>query len=189
MSLFHESLQRTLTGATLSGFVARAEHGKSPRIDVAVLIERVAKSKAIHDWTLDVVVAPDGDARKYSVTCDVRWAGPTPVLTINRADLPGIGQFSAKLIIHNCLVAGTWVHDDLRGHAWGMVDSPHEGKHRRRFVIERSSEFLREWWTENGWSKECSDAKWYEHEPDGPGESGDEGAHAVCYPSGEVEPG
>jgi hypothetical protein len=111
------------------------------------------------------------------------------VLTVTEAEIPGLGTISAKLMIHNCLFAGTWIHEGGSGTLWGNVVSQHEPKHRKRFVIERSSEFLREWWTGRGWSEQGSEARWFEHEPDAPGETDDEEARPVCYPGGEIEAG
>jgi hypothetical protein len=59
----------------------------------------------------------------------------------------------------------------------------------RQYVIERSSEFLREWWTGSSWSDDYRKARWYAHEPDAPRETSEENAKAVRYPEGVVGPG
>lgn len=187
MSLFHQSLKRLLTGTTLSGQINVGGPGKPELKDFAVLVERVTSSEESHDWTLEVVVTPGGNGQPFNVKCDVRWARSTPVLTVVDADAPGLGKVSVKLMIHNMLFAGTWIYEGRRGQAWGALMSQHQPESQKRFVIERTSEFLREWWTGSGWSKYDRDARWYENEPDGPGETGDEEARPVCYPSGTVE--
>ncbi len=189
MSQFHKSLERLLSGATLSGFLS-AEGSPEPR-PCSLKVERLEKSDGLHDWQFQFALQAAGNEHECRLPADVHWAGSTPVVSIHEAEIPGVGAVSAKVLINNCLVAGTWVHNDKRGEVWGEISHSHTPppQHKKRFVIERSSEFLREWWTGSDWSDDCAKAQWFVHEPDGPRVTADEGAHAVCYPSGAVEPG
>jgi hypothetical protein len=56
----------------------------------------------------------------------------------------------------------------------------------KEFVIERTSEMRREWWTGVDWSEDENQAKWYNSEPDAPMETDDENARAVRYQTGSV---
>lgn len=56
----------------------------------------------------------------------------------------------------------------------------------REYVIERSNEMRREWWTGTDWSDDENLAKWYDAEPDAPHETGDENARALHYETGVV---
>jgi hypothetical protein len=56
----------------------------------------------------------------------------------------------------------------------------------REYVIERSSEMRREWWTGAVWSEDENQARWYDSEPDAAKETDDENAHSVHYESGIV---
>ena len=49
------------------------------------------------------------------------------------------------------------------------------------FVIERTNEMKREWWTGSAWTEDENQASWYDGEPDAPEETGDENARAVPY--------
>lgn len=188
MSLFHESLQRVLSGATLSGLLSPA--GNHQPTQAAVLVKQLQKAAGPHDWLFQIAITAGGKEQECSVKGDVHWHGSTPVLTMHDVEIPGVGQVSGKLMIHNRLFAATWVHEGVRGHAWGDVAvRSAQQPPSKQFVIERSSEFLREWWTGSDWSKDCTRALWFEHEPDGPRVTDDEEAHAVFYPSGEVEAG
>lgn len=50
--------------------------------------------------------------------------------------------------------------------------------HVGRYVIQRASETLCEWWTSTGWSENDKDAIRFVHEPDVSKETGDESANA-----------
>jgi hypothetical protein len=56
----------------------------------------------------------------------------------------------------------------------------------REFVIERTSEMKREWWTGSEWSQDEHEARWYAVEPDAPHETHDENARAVYHESGTI---
>ncbi len=57
---------------------------------------------------------------------------------------------------------------------------------QQRYVIERTSESKREWWTGSGWSEDDHRAQWFECKPDACREADDENAHVVEYTSGTV---
>lgn len=69
------------------------------------------------------------------------------------------------------------------------MNAPDEIKSEKCYVIERSGEVLREWWTGTNWSDDYREAQWYAKEPDAPRETGDEGAHSMYYAQGVVEAG
>jgi hypothetical protein len=56
----------------------------------------------------------------------------------------------------------------------------------REFVIERTNEMKREWWTGSEWSEDDQQAHWYSTEPDAPQETQDENARAVLHETGTI---
>jgi hypothetical protein len=57
----------------------------------------------------------------------------------------------------------------------------------REYVIERTNEMKREWWTGAEWSEDESQACWYDREPAAESETNDESAHVVHYDAGVVD--
>ncbi len=51
----------------------------------------------------------------------VKWAGRTPVITLEKLWLPGLGTFSSRVVIHSGRYAGTWDHGDKGGHLFGRI--------------------------------------------------------------------
>jgi len=51
----------------------------------------------------------------------IRWAGTTPVITLEEVTLPGMGTFSSRVLIHTNRYTGTWQHDDVGGHLFGTL--------------------------------------------------------------------
>ena len=192
MQILHESLNRILNRTTLCGYVTRDPASKSGEptdsVELTWLIEDVRHCGG-HHWEFDVLMTAGGNGQQLVVHGDVRWAGSVPVITFSDLEVPLLGRVDAQLMIHNGRFSGTWRHGRLQGYAFGRLQHKESPAHQRRYVIERSSECLRDWWTGTGWSENADDAKWFENEPRGPFEADDEDAHIVFYASGTVESG
>lgn len=52
----------------------------------------------------------------------VVWAGDTPVITLTNMWLPGLGTFSSRVLIYKDSYAGTWQHDEVGGHLFGVIE-------------------------------------------------------------------
>ena len=51
----------------------------------------------------------------------VKWAGDTPVISLDNLTLPGLGTFSAHVVIDGSKYAGTWAHGKVGGHMYGTI--------------------------------------------------------------------
>lgn len=51
----------------------------------------------------------------------VEWAGKTPMISLDNFTIPGMGTFSAKIVINKGRYAGTWSHDEKGGHMFGVI--------------------------------------------------------------------
>jgi len=51
----------------------------------------------------------------------ILWAGRTPVITMDAFWIPGMGTFGARVLIHAGRYAGTWQHDEVGGHLFGVI--------------------------------------------------------------------
>lgn len=56
------------------------------------------------------------------VPVQVRWAGDTPVIALDRVTIPALGTFSARVVLDEGRYAGTWSHDDKGGHLFGVIE-------------------------------------------------------------------
>lgn len=55
------------------------------------------------------------------LTIQVKWAGDTPVITLSDLTIPGLGTFSARIVVYRDCYAGMWVHGDHGGQMFGRV--------------------------------------------------------------------
>ncbi|MFO0868305.1 MAG: hypothetical protein U0935_05105 [Pirellulales bacterium] len=52
----------------------------------------------------------------------IKWAGTTPVITLDNLTIPGLGTFNARVLFHEKSYAGTWSHDKVGGQLFGTVE-------------------------------------------------------------------
>jgi len=54
---------------------------------------------------------------------EIKFAGKTPVITIDKIRFPGFGTFDARVVIRQGKYAGTWAHSDGKGgHMFGTIE-------------------------------------------------------------------
>lgn len=51
----------------------------------------------------------------------VKWIGNIPVISLNDMNIPGLGTFSAHVVIDGGKYAGTWAHGKVGGHLYGTI--------------------------------------------------------------------
>ena len=66
-----------------------------------------------HDVTLPIPV-------------EVKWAGTTPVITVDNLTIPAMGTFDARVVISDNKYAGTWRHGKVGGLMYGHIEKQAE---------------------------------------------------------------
>ena len=58
----------------------------------------------------------------------VKWVGDVPVITMQDLNIPGLGTFSAHVVIDGQKYAGTWSHGKVGGHLYGKISKINKSK-------------------------------------------------------------
>lgn len=58
------------------------------------------------------------------ITLPVAWAGDTAVITVDNVGFPGLGTYSARVLIHDGRYAGYWQGAGHGGHLFGTIVKP-----------------------------------------------------------------
>lgn len=93
-------------------------------------IEKVEKVKD-DEWKFTARVQYRELDFPISLTLPVKWAGDTPVITVSKVTIPGLGTFSARVLVDGDRYAGTWQHDAVGGHLWGKIDKLKESSAKK----------------------------------------------------------
>jgi hypothetical protein len=51
----------------------------------------------------------------------VFWAGDTPVISLTDLSIPGLGTYTARVMVYRDQYAGTWKAKDHGGHLFGRI--------------------------------------------------------------------
>lgn len=117
-----DKFQRLLTGAKLNGMFTVDGQPLDKLSSEQYEIEKVEKQADGDWWLITSRIKYNGKDFQLPVPVEVKWAGTTPVITLDKVTLPGYGTFSARVVFHGDRYAGTWQHDDHGGHLFGKVE-------------------------------------------------------------------
>ena len=117
-----ERLEKYLTGTNWTGnFIL---DGKEKMISERYEILSAKKSEFGDKWNLIARIKYGGhDTTLPLPPIEIKFAGKTPVITIDRAFIPGLGTFDARVVIRQGKYAGTWKHGDKGGFMFGTIQS------------------------------------------------------------------
>ena len=121
----HKKLEALLTNARLTGnFTITGKDKDFPKEEYTILSAEKAEEGEF--WLLRARIKYGGKDTTVPVPIEILWAGKTPVMTLDNLTLPGLGTFSARVVLHDDKYAGTWQHDKVGGHLFGTISKAKE---------------------------------------------------------------
>ena len=116
-----KKFQDALTGATLQGHFTsnRDENGTSPKED-KYSITSVTKMQG-DVWLFNTRIQYGAHDITLPLPLRVVWAGDTPVITLDKMPVPGMGSFTARVMIFDRKYAGMWDGGDHGGLLYGKI--------------------------------------------------------------------
>lgn len=113
---------KKLTGATLAGKFSidgmpESAKGHTDRYE----IEKAEKTNGDH-WVITARVKYGKNDLKIPIPLEVRWAGDTPVMTLDDLTIPALGTFTSRILFYGDRYSGTWQHGAAGGHMWGKIE-------------------------------------------------------------------
>lgn len=117
----------TLTKATFNGRWCAVEEGRlGPEKKDRYVINSVTKIGP-DVWIINARIQYGGKDIVAPIPVQVKWAGDTPVITLDKVPVPdGGSSYSARVLIHDNTYAGTWSADDHGGLISGVITNAKE---------------------------------------------------------------
>jgi hypothetical protein len=116
-----QKFQHTLSGATLDGQYTILGRDDPPLRREQYTIQSVRKLPDGDYWLFQARIKYADKDVSVPLPLEVKWAGDTPVITLTRLTIPGLGTFSSRVVIDDDKYAGTWSHDQVSGHLFGTI--------------------------------------------------------------------
>jgi len=111
----------TLSGATLVGqFTITGVNDGKPLGEDRYTLGTVKKLKE-DLWSIEARIQYGGKDAKLPLALPVKWAGDTPVISVTKVAFPGLGTYSARVVIYGDQYAGTWSGSDHGGTMFGRI--------------------------------------------------------------------
>lgn len=117
----HQRLSEQLLKVKFVGQFTVIGRGDEPLAKDEYTIHRVEKLAEGDKWMFHCRIKYGDHDLSIPLPIDVKWADETPVITLDDLTIPGLGTFSARVVIHDNKYAGTWRHDKVTGHLFGTI--------------------------------------------------------------------
>jgi len=72
-------------------------------------------------WLIQARMQYGGKDIPVPVPVTIKWAGDTPVITLTDLAIPGVGTFTARVLLYRGRYAGTWTAKDHGGEMFGKI--------------------------------------------------------------------
>jgi hypothetical protein len=111
-----------LSNAVLAGSYTMG-NGGAPKKDRYTIVS-VRKLKD-DNWLFQARVQFGNKDVTIPMIIPVKWAGDTPVISVTELGFPGLGSYTARVMIYGDQYAGTWqdnVNKAHGGHLWGRIE-------------------------------------------------------------------
>ncbi len=118
LAALEEDFQESLSGATLVGHFTVGDR-KNLRGE-KYTITKVSKIPG-GLWLFQVRIQYGARDVTLPLPLNVQWAGDTPVITLTDLSIPGLGTYTARVLIYRDQYAGTWSGTDVGGQMFGRV--------------------------------------------------------------------
>ena len=111
--------EETMKGVTLVGRSTRLQDDKVIGEEKYV-IEGVSKL-AGDTWVFRTRLQYGGHDIPLPLPVTIKWAGDTPVITLTDLSIPGMGTYTARVVLYRDQYAGTWSGKKGGGQIFGKI--------------------------------------------------------------------
>jgi hypothetical protein len=115
-----KEFQEMMTGATMEGYFTTDSGDPATPRQETYHIQSVSKLAGNY-WTFQARIQYGERDITVPVPVRIEWAGDTPVITLTDAQIPGLGTFTARVLLYRGRYAGTWSHGERGGNQFGRI--------------------------------------------------------------------
>lgn len=117
-----KKFEQLLTNAALVGSFTLNDRKNDGKLNQErYVITKVEKLDG-DQWTFFARIQYGKHDVTLPLTLQVKWAGDTPVITVNKFKVPGMGTYSARVMLFNDQYSGIWDAGDHGGQLFGRVE-------------------------------------------------------------------
>ena len=118
-----KQFQAMMSGVTLAG------HSFGPSQEGISREERYVIDKVTQlagdTWLFQARIQSGAHDFPVLIPVQIKWAGDTPVITLTDLTIPGLGTYTARVLLYGDQYAGTWSSKDHGGQLFGKIIHQH----------------------------------------------------------------
>jgi hypothetical protein len=111
--------EQMMTGAVLVGH-STLDNREGLSGEERYAIDRVTKVGG-DVWMFQARMTLSGHEIPLPIPVTIKWAGDTPVITLTDMSIPGMGSYTARVVLYRNRYAGTWSGKDHGGELFGAI--------------------------------------------------------------------
>jgi hypothetical protein len=115
-----KNFEKAMKGVRFSGFFT-VDGAKNQPSEEVYEIQSVQKFGEQNLWIFTARIKYGQRDVTLPMPLPVKWVGNIPVITMDEMNIPGLGTFSAHVVIDGNKYAGTWSHGKVGGHLYGKI--------------------------------------------------------------------
>jgi hypothetical protein len=116
-----KKFEETLTNAALVGTFTMKGKNEGKLNQERYVISSVKKVEG-DSWLFMARIQYGKNDATLPLILRVKWAGDTPVITLDNFKVPGFGSFTCRILIFDNQYAGTWSGGDHGGQMFGRIE-------------------------------------------------------------------
>jgi hypothetical protein len=121
------AFKKMLDGATLVGHFTLTGRDTSDLKEERYHIESIEKLPNGR-WLFRARIRYGDHDVTVPMPMPVKWAGDTPMIVVDKLQIPGLGTFDARVMFFKDHYAGYWSHGEHGGHLFGVIQRGEEGE-------------------------------------------------------------
>jgi hypothetical protein len=121
-----KKFEKTMSNAVMSGSFTMNGSDRPPGHDKYTLGSVTKKPGAEDSWIFTANIQYGGHNVSLPLEIPVKWADDTPVISVTNFGVPGLGTYTARVVVYGDQYAGIWGSSDGShgGQMWGKIDHP-----------------------------------------------------------------
>jgi hypothetical protein len=115
----NQKFEQMMSGATLVGHSARFDQDGSSG-EERYAIDKVSRLTG-DTWLFQTRLKYGLHEIPVPIPLQIQWAGDTPVITLTDLTIPGVGTYTARVLLYHDQYAGTWNGGSASGQVFGKI--------------------------------------------------------------------
>jgi hypothetical protein len=115
--------QAMMSRVTLVGHSASPNH-EGVSAEERYVVDKVSKLTG-DTWLFEARLQYGTHDIPVPVPVQIKWAGDTPVITLTDLTIPGVGTYTARVLLYRDQYAGMWSSKDHGGQLFGKIVHQH----------------------------------------------------------------